>query len=279
MAENPTHSTAAGETGSPCDDATPPSKTFPGWREQIRRVSGGVLDLLFPAVCASCGCPRESNAIGLCDACITAIAPPLLHECLRCGAPVGPFAAVKSGCNHCSKDRFAFEQVAAVGQYHGALRVVCKAMKAGNARALTAAMGRLLANRQRARLLAFAPDVTVPVPDHWTSRFRNDQLTATTLCRSVSQVLHVRMEPWLFRKRQRTVPQSTLAPADRRKNLVRAFALRRGVDVTDQRVLLVDDVLTTGTTANRLAKLLRSRGASAIMVAVVARGLGDPRGV
>jgi predicted amidophosphoribosyltransferase len=74
---------------------------------------------------------------------------------------------------------------------------------------------------------------------------------------------------------RRTPAQATLTPSKRRDNLKGAFALVRGLRLQAHRVLLVDDVLTTGTTAHRAAQVLQKGGAASVRVAVVARGLGE----
>jgi predicted amidophosphoribosyltransferase len=80
--------------------------------------------------------------------------------------------------------------------------------------------------------------------------------------------------------RRRTRKQGTLLPAERRKNVRGAFGVKKGYDLAEQHVLLVDDIMTTGATANEAARTLRRSGAARVSVLVVARAVGvDQRGL
>jgi predicted amidophosphoribosyltransferase len=97
------------------------------------------------------------------------------------------------------------------------------------------------------------------------------------LARALAKRLKVSFDPRQVVKVRRTPKQSTLPRTDRLTNLRDAFRLRRPGAIQGRNVLLVDDVLTTGTTANRICRLLRKAGARCITVAVLARAMGDAR--
>lgn len=94
------------------------------------------------------------------------------------------------------------------------------------------------------------------------------------LAKRVSRRLNVPCYPEIVWKTRRTPRQSTLNPTKRRANLRKAFAVELPRELAGQTVLLVDDVLTTGTTANEVAKALRKAGAGTVVAGVVARGIG-----
>ena len=106
-------------------------------------------------------------------------------------------------------------------------------------------------------LTEFRPDVIVPIPRHWTDRFWPGHELPLTIGATLSRFLMVPMHTHILRKVRRTRRQSALAATNRRRNLVGAFRLSRGVRLTRCRVVVVDDILTTGTTAHRLAQELK----------------------
>lgn len=246
----------------------------------IRRLLHSAVEFVFPPVCAFCGdecAVADTGASGLCDSCRGRLWPTWVRQCGRCGAHVGPYIDTTSGCVHCRDDRFAFRRATSLGVYARELRLACRRMKRSGQEPLAAVLGRFLGEQVAEVFADSPPEVVLPVPQHWWSRAVRGHNPAETLGRAVARRLGVEFHPHLLVKTRRTPPQSRLSPTGRRGNLRDVFAVRGGKRLRGRRVLLVDDVLTTGTTANRIARLLRSADAETIMVAVVARGLGDVR--
>jgi predicted amidophosphoribosyltransferase len=200
--------------------------------------------------------------------------PVIANRCRRCSAPVGPHLDTASGCVHCAGERWKFDRVYSLGPYADALRDACLRIKHPGTEPLAVALGEELFVEWRERLLDAKYDLIVPVPHHWRQRAWRTQLVPVTLGRALSQATGVPLSLHLVRKAKFTRRQSTLSVTERRANLRDAFRALPGRKATGRRVLIVDDVLTTGTTADRVARVLRERGASAVDVAVVARGLG-----
>lgn len=234
------------------------------------------LDFLYPPACSLCRrtlSDTDSDPHSLCPVCRTNVAPPLPYRCDRCSAPVGPHLNTSNGCIHCRNDRFAFERVVSLGVYDGPLRNAVLAVKRPSGDVLASALAELLAVRERAFFRQFDPEVIVPVPHHWTDRLLSRHLPPVTLAARLARVLKAPHSSHILSKVRRTPPQSGLTPTERHQNLRGAFRLIGRPRLDGLRVLLVDDVLTTGTTAHRAAALLRKAGAT-VNVAVLARGLG-----
>jgi predicted amidophosphoribosyltransferase len=250
-------------------------KTFRSSTRLARTWSTAGRDLFYPPACASCrrGLPA-SFASRLCEDCRQLLVPVVAHRCQRCSAPVGPHLDTTSGCIHCAGERWKFDRVFSLGPYADALRDACLRMKRAGTEPLAAALGEELAGQWREALIGAKYELIVPVPHHWRQRVWRTQLVPVTLGRTLSQATGVPMSLHLVRKAKFTKQQSTLTVTERRANLRDAFRAVPGVRRTIARVLIVDDVLTTGTTSDRVARVLRELGASAIDVAVVARGLG-----
>jgi ComF family protein len=141
---------------------------------------------------------------------------------------------------------------------------------------LAASLGRLLAARIRQFSFPEAPELVVPVPMFWLSRWFRGANAAETVAVSLARALALPVASDLLVCRRYLRKQGTLRPDERRRNVRRAFRTSLRFDIRGARLLLVDDVMTTGATAHDASRALRQAGASAIYVAAVARGTGHP---
>ena len=197
-----------------------------------------------------------------------------LNSCSRCGAPVGPYLDTTNGCIHCRRDRFHFEQVICLGAYDGRLRSACQRAKENFGRPLATALAGFLWEHQRATLEQAGVDLVAAVPHHWTRRVWSNHNTSETLAEALAHRLKVGFDSNILAKVRSTPSQVSLPSYRRRSNLRRAFRVRGKPALADLTILLVDDVLTTGTTANEVSRALRQSGAERVVVAVLARGIG-----
>ena len=211
-----------------------------------------------------------------CLKCLQLIAPELGECCLRCGAILPVEIEPTEQCPACKDFSLKFDAVFPLGRYDGALREVVLKTKRVAGEALSLSVGRLLAVRLRDKIVAFRPQAVVPIPMHWRRwlirGMNGPELLAECLGRKLGLPV-VRM----LRRRRYTIPQKDLLPRERFRNVRDAFGLRRWPRQRwqDARVLLVDDILTTGATCSEAARLLKQAGAAAVAVAVVARADGS----
>lgn len=211
----------------------------------------------------------------LCDDCHRAFWPDVLFSCRQCGAPCGPHLATQPHCHYCQQDQFAFETVIRLGVYEQQLRAACLRMKKSANSPLAVACTALLWEFASERLQSINADFIVPVPQHWTQKFRQHANSPAIIAEELSRRLHVPMGSHILKKNRRTSRQATLTPTKRRTNLKNVFHVQPIPKIAGRTVLLVDDVLTTGSTANEATKALKKAGVSRVVVAVLARGLGD----
>lgn len=250
-------------------------------RTGLRILQQAAVEFVYPPSCPFCGREDEGVCGGevprLCAGCRAALAPEIEHSCRRCAAPVGPHLETGEGCIHCRGERFRFASVIRLGVYEGPLGSACLQSKQPGRRPLAAALADLLWERERDRLEVLQPDWIVPVPHHWTQHLWRSHNASETLARVLARRLKGSFGGHILTKACRTEPQSALPPTRRRRNLRGAFRARADESLSGASVLLVDDVLTTGTTASEAAGALHRAGAGTVAVAVVARGLGAAR--
>ncbi|HKB00622.1 MAG TPA: ComF family protein [Gemmataceae bacterium] len=158
-----------------------------------------------------------------------------------------------------------------LGPYDGTLRNVILAMKHRAGEALADSVGRVWAAHHAGRFRALGVDSVVPVPLHWWRRLWRGFNQSEYLSAAVARMLGVEHRPGWVRRVRPTASQTHLSATARRENVRGAFRARRGATLAGRTVLLVDDVLTTGSTASEAARALRVGGAKAVHVAVLAR--------
>jgi len=156
-----------------------------------------------------------------------------------------------------------------LGAYGGILRQAVLQAKRPRGDDVAAALATLLHRHHATTILAWKPDVVVPVPMHWWRRIQRGASAADGIAARLGRLAAIPVGRWV-RRRRATVMQNRLPFESRRANVRDAFAVSRGV-VMGKRVLLVDDVVTTGGTLAACRRALSMAGAAAVHVAVVAR--------
>jgi len=147
-------------------------------------------------------------------------------------------------------------------------------MKQPQHESLALAMGRLLAQKRFSELSGLGADMIVPVPMYWTRRLRRGTNSAELVAWCLGRKLGLPVRRRLLVRCKNTKPQSELSPKKRFRNMRGAFRVRSQRGLHGARVLLVDDVLTTGATGSEAAGVFKKAGASMVAVAVIARAQG-----
>ena len=230
----------------------------------------GFRQLVYPVVCVRCEVLVARPDDDFCPDCTGLLTADPHFACPRCTTTVGEHTDVSDGCPRCRGERFHFDSAIRLGLYDGALRDAVLAMKRSPGQLLAECVGRLWAHYHADRFRALGVGVVIPVPLHWWRRFRRGYNQAEALSAPVAQLLGVDHRPGWLRRIRPTPSQAKSSVSDRRTNVRGAFAVTPGARLGGQSVLLVDDVLTTGSTANEAARVLRNAGATAVHVAVLA---------
>ncbi len=237
------------------------------------------LGLVFPPRCALCDIelPPDHDEVLLCVDCCYSLGPDQWLGCPRCGAPQTPGADPRAICRSCQGFSLHFDTVVPLGAYDGALREAVLEMKRLSHEPLSMAMGRLLAQRRGEQLDRLHPNVILPIPMYWWRRMRRGTNSPELVAECLARRLGVRMVRRALVRRRNTLPQKDLLPRERFKNVRGAFRISRLGRVLwkGSRVLLVDDILTTGATCSEAARVLKQAGAASVAVAVLAKAQGD----
>jgi len=221
----------------------------------------GLLQLVYPATCLCCAGPMPDYQARLCDSCRRSLSNSTHPVCPRCAATVGPYVQVGSGCTQCRKESFHFERVLRLGPYEGMLREVVLRIKQLSGEDLAEAIGKLWAE----------VSLVIPVPLYWFKRLRRGYNQSEVLAQALAIKLHVPYLGRLLRRTRNTPQQTQRVGVNRRDNVRDAFRAPASPKLTKKTVLLVDDVLTSGSTASEAARALKKAGAGKVFVAVLAR--------
>jgi ComF family protein len=256
--------------------ALEPPRLGAGWRGWV----GALLDLVFPPFCPVCRRPLAAGRRDpLCRECwegIERLAPPW---CRTCGLELGRFAGAREPagtepghvCGPCRRRPPAFTYARAAARYGDIVREAVHGLKFRGRRALAAPLGDLVAEMGRSCLPVAEPDLLVPVPLHPRRERERGFNQALLLARRLGRGWSVPVRTDVLARTVFTPPQTELSAEARRANVRAAFALRRPELVAGRHVVLVDDILTTGSTASACAARLREGGAATVGVLTVAR--------
>jgi len=230
-----------------------------------------LFSLLFPDDCRICKQPlREVSRVPVCRACLSA-PEPLAAEyfCTSCRTPFqNAFPLDEQGrCALCRAGLRAFDFAYSFGAYEGTLRDLIHLYKYSRMRPLARPLTDLLASALP-RDQRF--DAIVPVPLHWRRRWERGFNQSDLLARMLARRCGIPLLRALARRRS-TRAQAGLVGARRRQNVAGAFAVKRPDRIRGLRVLLIDDVMTTGATANACASVLKRAGVVSVSLLTLAR--------
>jgi ComF family protein len=236
----------------------------------LLRVGRAVLDAVLPARCMACGETVDGDG-ALCAQCWLGIRFLAEPACACCGFPFEFAVPGQTLCIACTRALPAFERARAVFAYDDASRGLILAFKHADRIHHSPVFGRWLA-RSGAALVADA-DLIVPVPLHRWRLFRRRYNQAGLLAQALGRETGKKTSVDLLVRHRRTRTQGRMSRAARIRNIQGAFRLRenrRGA-VGGARILLIDDVLTTGATVEECSRVLKRAGARAVDVLTLAR--------
>lgn len=228
------------------------------WRNIIQ-------DCLLPPTCLLCGKPGI-NSLDLCVACRDGL-PVNNHCCSHCRQPFITSIPHLSLCGQCQKQQFIFDETHSPFIYAGAIRYLIQMLKFNACQENARLLGALLADSVPTNINR--PDYLLPVPLH-KRRYRERGFNQSIeIARVVARRLKIPLDLSSCHRQHNTIRQTELSGKQRRANLRNAFLVNHHLSI--RHVAIIDDVMTTGTTANEIAKTLKKSGVQRVDVWVCAR--------
>ncbi len=197
------------------------------------------------------------------------------HQCITCwtcGAQLSQQSPLGKRCAHCFKNNFRFTRAISLGNYQDQLQKLVIRMKNQHDEPLTIQLGNLLANQLVDSDFFDNIDLITAVPTHWWRRFKRGFQAAEMLAETIARAVNRPFDPAILKCQRSTKKQGLLASTSRQKNVQNAFGVNRPVLIQGKSVLLIDDVMTTGATANEISRILLRSGVEKVYVGVIARG-------
>lgn len=244
-----------------------------GFRGAVRGVFRAALGLLYPRQCQVCGETRFCERFAfLCDDCF-ASAPPIEPPwCDRCGLPFPGLAGGTFECPNCRDAGLEFERARSAVRFRGVVRRAIHGLKYNGELFWIPALEAWFLAGAIPHLGEERWDAVVPVPLHPVRERERGLNQAAILARALSRTRGIPFLPRALKRTRFTETQTHLDRSERQKNLRGAFRAPRPGALAGRRVLLVDDVLTTGSTLSECAATLRAGGADPALVLTLARG-------
>ncbi|NLG87510.1 MAG: ComF family protein [Firmicutes bacterium] len=243
-------------------------------RELWPKLTTAALDLLFPGAvfCASCGTKLKTAERYICTDCLEQITLVKEPVCLKCNRPL-----TRPGyCRECRVRPRSFARAWSAAVYKGALRQCLHRFKYSHGAYLAPFLGELLANHLE-KVDNLPPQLLViPVPLDSQRLKERGFNQAQLLAEEVARLWGWPLDTKILRRVRATLPQADLKAADRWRNVEGAFAASRRL--MGKQILLVDDIYTTGATAEAASQALKDAGASAVYIATVAIASSHPHG-
>ncbi len=247
---------------------------LPSGAASIDGIYNSVLALVYPRACAICSCSVESRHDGVACAACWANSKLFADDdalCWKCGAITEAIVSTNQRfsvrCGRCDADNFTAAR--ACGLYEGALRASVLALKRE-----PHVSRRLLQTMIRARERAPIADANliIPVPLHAKRERERGHNQAAVLARELARATALELdEHILVRGMQTERHRAGMDARARRESVAGAFDVRGPKQISGRRVLLIDDVFTTGATVSECAAVLKSAGATDVFVLTVAR--------
>jgi ComF family protein len=234
----------------------------------------GIVQLLYPGICGACGQALSPDQHPFCDACLSLLTSDPLATCPRCASTVGPHVIVADGCLACRNRGFYFERAMRWGPYTGLRRELILRMKQPSGECLAEWVGAVWATESEEKLRSLGADFVMPVPLHWRRRWWRGYNQSEVLAQAIATRLGLPCRPRWLRRIRHTPLQTEQSPTARQTNVKGVFLGHPVPEMQNRTILLVDDVLTTGSTASEAARALRAAGAGAVVVAAMAHGPG-----
>jgi len=227
------------------------------------------LNTLFPEPCPVCsGRATDHLTAPICTECWQNIVPCSLPTCQRCGKPL--MSEFSLTCGNCLNSEPAFKYAKSFGIYDGVLRKAINLFKYYGVKRLSKPLSDIIMKMELPRV-----EVLIPVPLFKTRLKQREFNQSALIARQLSKYLNLDLLINCLVKVKDTTPQVGLTSRERFKNIKNAFKVSRKNLIKDKDIMLIDDVVTTGSTIRECSKVLKNAGAADIHVISLAHGISE----
>ena len=230
-----------------------------------RDIISGVFDLIYPPFCLVCGQAGNEYLCAKCVEKIDIIEPPF---CRKCGSPCESYY-----CSECKTREYVFESACSAGIFEGALREAIHVFKYKNHIMMADPLAEFMARCFPTTYLAAKVDLVMPIPIHRSRMLERGFNQAVELTQRFCRFVSLPAEYNVLYKHKKTRHQVELSFELRAINLAGAFRVRNAEKIKGKRILLIDDVFTTGATLDEAARTLHDAGAASVSGYMLARSI------
>ncbi len=234
---------------------------------------GRIANLLYPASCQICNAKLEKWDQNLCCDCFKKIKTRIPPFCIKCGKHLTSKPDKENTCSDCTKTLPYFDKALSVFYYKGALKDIICNFKYKNLK-----LPKKFIEETLDFLLKYGTanelDMVTSIPMHPSRLFKREINPSHILAKDLARKLKVRYSEKLLKKQINTPPQSRLSRSERIYNARDSFTLQKNKkrEVRRKNILIVDDLFTTGSTANECARILKEAGTNRVEIITLARG-------
>ncbi len=224
------------------------------------------IDIIYPPQCLVCSSHAKKN--GICTSCIESFKGIKEPLCSCCGVPFKTIIDKNHSCGLCIKESVPFDRAVSIYLFEGKLSEAIRRLKYSGKVSVASTLGDLISNHP---ITHEEYDAVVPVPLYMGKLrergFNQSHLLAARVANRTSANLH----PYILERVRPTLPQVGMKSSERVQNVKGAFMIRKGADAKEKKILLIDDVYTTGATAKECSRVLKRGGAAKVNVLTLAR--------
>lgn len=230
-----------------------------------------ILSWVYPRRCPVCHGIVQEKGRKACTACVEKLEYIKEPRCKKCGKPL--YNQLRECCYDCEKIEHEFLQGRGLFVYQEEMKQSVYQFKYGNKREYADFYGEEITRVHGKWIRSCSPQVLIPIPLYWLKKRQRGFNQAEILARKIGKLLEIPVETKLVARYKKTVPQKELSQRERKNNLKKAFKIRKS-NVKLKQVMLVDDIYTTGSTMNEVAKILKQSGVEKVYYIVVCIGQG-----
>ena len=235
-----------------------------------KKIMGNIMDVICPKTCPICDKVLSKNQ-RICTVCEGKLVYIFEPKCKKCGKELED--DTKEYCYDCSIKKHFFNSGIAAFEYNSMISKSIYKFKYHNRRSYAEFYGEAISKVYGRDILKWKPNVIIPVPIHNKRRIKRGYNQAELIAREIGKRLGIFVdEKYLFRV-SNTRPMKELDKIGRKKNVEKAFKIFRNV-VEYKKIILVDDIYTTGNTLDACAKVLLEAGASEVYFVSLSVGQG-----